>query len=507
MSIWERFIETTLVEQVPTQWEHLLRNALSSTSLTPSSGKRPESMLRSYQRYLAEEIEKRDAILGAAEMSLGKSAATLTGVRRVLRKNPGWRCLIVAPLEVAKCTWPDEVHEWEHLEDMTYTVVCGTEKERLAALEVDADLTMINRENLLWLWKTVGGKAGWRWQVLAYDESSRLKGFTMRTKGSEKTKPQLSEFGVLAQARPMIKKVIELSGTPAPNGIWDLGGQARILFGHKSPLGENKTQFKHRFFNEDKYTYALTPKPGAVDAIMDHMKPVMVGLRSQDYIDLPPLHFNPVYVNLTPKLMKQYREFRETLYAEEYDVEAVNKGVLTNKLLQMSSGGLYRTDESQDPPVRETIVLHDLKIKKLESIVAEAAGQSILVAYRYKFEKDQIAKAFKNAVFFEDDPQFVKNWNSGKIQLGVAHPASIGHGLNLQHGGHIQVWMGPVWSLELWDQFNRRLARPGQKAPTVFVHVIMARGTEDERQYESLQTKGITQDDITERVRVRSVTA
>ena len=170
------------------------------------------------------------------------------------------------------------------------------------------------------------------------------------------------------------------------------------------------------------------------------------------------------------------------------------------------SGGLYRTDESVDPPKREVITLHDLKIKKLESIVAEAAGQSVLVAYRYKFEKDQIAKAFKNAVFFEDDPKFVKNWNDGKIQLGVAHPASIGHGLNLQHGGHIQVWMGPVWSLELWDQFNRRLARPGQKAPTVFVHVIMAKGTADERQYESLQTKGITQDQITERVRVRSVT-
>lgn len=491
-------------------WEALILIILGTTSLTPPSGKRPESMLRSYQRYLAEEIEARDMVLGAAEMSLGKTGATLTGVRSVLRKNPTWRCIIIAPLEVARETWPTEVGEWEHLEDLTYTVVCGDEKQRTAALAVDADLTIINRENLPWLWKTVRGKAGWRWQVLAYDESSRLKGFTVRTKGSEKTKPQLSEFGVLVQARPLIKKVIELSGTPAPNGVWDLGGQARVLFGHSSPLGENKNQFKKRFFDENPYSYALTPKEGAVDTIMEHMKPVMIGLRSQDYIDLPPLHFNPVYVKLSPKLMTQYREFEETLYNQEHDIEAVNKGVLTNKLLQLANGGLYK-ELPPDPakpdakPGREVIFVHDLKIKKLESIIAEAAGKPVLIAYSFKFDKAQIKKRFKEAVFFDEEPNFVKKWNKGEIKIGVSHPASIGHGLNLQHGGHIQVWFGVTWSLELWDQFNRRLARPGQKAPTVFVHVIMAKGTADERQYESLQTKGITQDDITERIRVRSI--
>ncbi|MBI1620093.1 DEAD/DEAH box helicase [Aquamicrobium zhengzhouense] len=493
-----------------TLWELILRNALGSTALTPTSGKRPESMMRSYQRFLADSITELPNVLAAAEMGMGKTGATLTGVRRVLRANPGWRCLIVAPLEVSRNTWPDEVHEWEHLEDLTYTVVCGTEKERLAALAVDADLTMINRENLLWLWKTIKGKAGWRWQVLAYDESSRLKGFTVRTKGSEKTKPQLSEFGVLVQARPLIKKVIELSGTPAPNGVWDLGGQARILFGHSSPLGENKNRFKARYFDENQYTYALTPKPGAVDEIMGHMKPVMIGLRSQDYIDLPPLYFNPVYVKLSPKLMTQYREFEETLYNQEHDIEAVNKGVLTNKLLQLANGGLYKElppdpDDPDAKPKREVIFVHDLKLKALESIIAEAAGKPVLIAYSFKFDKAQIKKRFKDAVFFDEEPNFVKKWNKGEIKIGVSHPASIGHGLNLQHGGHIQVWFGLSWSLELWDQFNRRLARPGQKAPTVFVHVIMAKGTVDERQYESLQTKGITQDDITERIRVRSI--
>ena len=503
MTPWEQIIVAAIEGPIeePTPWESFFELALSA----PKSQLRPESMLRSYQRYLAEKIEELPAILGAAEMSLGKTGATLTGVKRLLRANRSWRALIIAPLEVANNTWPDEVHEWEHLQDMTYTVVTGTEKQRLAALGVDADLTIINRENLQWLWKTVRGRSGWRWQVLVYDESSRLKGFSPRTKGSDKTPPQISEFGVLVQARSKIKKVVQLTGTPAPNGIYDLGGQARVLFGDSSPLGRTKHEFETKFFDKNKYTFEITPKSDAEERIMEHMRPAMIGLRSEDYIDLPPLHFNPVYCKLTPTLMKQYRDFEKTLYTEEYDVEAVNSGVLSNKLLQMASGGLYRMDETKDPPVREVIVIHDLKIRRLQSIVAEAAGQNVLVAYRYKFEKEQIRKAFPKAVFFDDEPNFVKKWNAGQINIGVAHPASIGHGLNLQYGGHIQVWMGPTWSLEIWDQFNRRLARPGQKAPTVFIHVIITKGTEDERQYEMLGTRGVTQDRITERVRVRKL--
>ena len=485
-----------------TIWEQILRSALGSTAI---SGLRPESMLRSYQVYLAEKIEEMPAVLGAAEMSLGKTGSTLTGVRRVLRKNPTWRAIIIAPLEVANNTWPDEVGEWAHLQDMTYTVVTGTAEQRRAALKVDADLTIINRENLPWLLKEIGGKPFWRWQVLIYDESSRLKGFTPRTKGSEKTKPQLSEFGVLVQVRSRIKKVIELSGTPAPNGLYDLGGQARILYGPESPLGRTKSEFERLFFDKNQFTYEITPKADAEEKIMDHMAPVMIGLRSEDYIDLPPLHFNPVYVKLSPALMREYKLFEENLYTEQYGVEAVNKGVLTNKLLQLANGGLYKTDETVDPPKREVIYVHDLKLRKLDSIIAEAAGKPVLIAYSFKFDKAQIKKRFPQAVFFDEEPNFVKLWNKGKIKIGVSHPASIGHGLNLQHGGHIQVWYGLTWSLELWDQFNRRLARPGQKAHTVFIHVIMAKGTADERQYEALRTKGITQDRITERIRVRKI--
>lgn len=481
-----------------------------------ATGLRPRSMMRSYQRYLSDciygdpkVIGDVPGILGAAEMSLGKTGATLDGVSRILDDNPDWRVLIVAPLEVAKNTWPDEIAEWEHLQHLRYAVCCGTADERKVALDANAPITMINRENLQWLWKHIGGAIGWRWHILVYDESSRLKSFTDKTPAFKykdgkkiKVKPNLTEFGVLVQARKMIKRVVELSGTPSPNGLIDLGGQAKII-DQGARLGANKTAFLRRWFIEDRYTRDVEPKGHAEKEIMGLLKDVMIGLRAEDYIDLPPRVFNPVWVTLPPKIMKDYKQFKRDMVSVEHDVEAVNRAVLVNKLLQFANGGLYRSDPDVYPAVRETIAIHDEKLKALENIIEEAAGQNILVAYAFQFDKDRIKKRFPKAVLFEDDPNFVKNWNAGKIMVGVAHSASIGHGLNLQHGGYIQVWFGLTWSLELWDQFNRRLARPGQKNPTVFIHVIMARGTEDQRQYENLQTKGITQDRITENVRVR----
>lgn len=462
-----------------------------------------EADMRSYQRYLAREIELRPYLLGAAEMSLGKTAATLTGVRRLLRRNRAWRAIIVAPLKVAEETWPTEVHKWEHLRDLTYTVVTGDEKQRLAALDVDADLTIINRENLQWLWRTIGGKDGWRWKILIYDESSRLKAWRLRTKGDkEKGKTaNLTEFGVLASARSRIEHVVELSGTPSPNGVIDLGGQAYIL-DRGERLGRSRKAFLDRWFDQNRYTRAIKPKPHAKAEIMGLMKEVMIGLRAEDYIDLPPRVFNPIKVKLPPKIMKQYREFKRTLVAEDYDVEAVSQGVLTNKLLQFANGGLYRQIEGTVPPQRETLFVHDCKLDALERIIEEAAGQSVLVAYSFKFDLQRIKKRFPRAVVFDEEPNFVKRWNNREIEIGLAHPASIGHGLNLQFGGYIQVWYGLTWSLELYDQFNRRLARPGQESPTVFIHHIIAEGTADEAVMTAMQVKGAEQDDITRAVRV-----
>lgn len=497
------------IEDVPTLLERLFGEIFAPQAAT--SSKRPREMMRSYQRYLSDCIVTMPYLLGAAEMSLGKTGATLDGVRRLLRSDPKLRCLIVGPLEVAKTTWPDEIAEWEHLQDLTYTVVVGDAKEREAALKVDADLTIINRENLAWLWQQIGGETGWRWQILVYDESSRLKGFTFRTPNSKKDpktgqkvskKPTLTEFGVLALARKKMKHVVELSGTPGPNGVFDLGGQI-FLLDQGQRLGRNKTTFTANFFDTNPFTHEIKPKAGAKEEIMSRVKDIMIGLRSQDYIDLPPQVFNPIWVNLSTQHMKQYKDFERTLVSEAYDVEAVSRGVLTNKLLQFANGGLYRVDEDVYPPVRETLFIHDAKLRALERVIEEAAGNNVLVAYSFKFDKVQIKKRFPKAVFFDEEPNFVKKWNEGKIAIGVAHPASIGHGLNLQHGGHIQCWFGCTWSLEYWDQFNRRLARPGQKNHSVFIHVILARGTMDEQQYAVLQTKGASQDDIMNAVRVR----
>lgn len=465
---------------------------------------RPEDM-RSYQRYLSDAIVDRN-VLGAAEMSLGKTGATLDAIKKLLRRRVVRHVLIVGPLKVASETWPDEINRWTHLRDLTYAVAVGDEPTRLAAIKKNTELTMINRENLQWLWTTVGGRIGWKWDMLVYDESSRLKAWRIRTPGKKpdgtKRKPTLTEFGVLAHARPAFKRVVELSGTPSPNGILDIGGQIYMLDGGKR-LEDNRTQFIKRWFDENKWTREVTPKEGAREEIMARIKDLMIGLRAEDYIDLPPLLINPIKVRLSTRHMKQYRDFEKTLVAESYDVEAVNSGVLANKLLQFANGSLYRPIPGVFPPKNETLPVHDAKLAALESIVEEAAGQPVLIAYSFKFDLIRIRKRFPKAVVFDEDPSFVKNWNAGRIGIGLAHPASIGHGLNLQFGGHIQVWYGLTWSLELWQQFNRRLARPGQESPVVFIHVIMAAGTIDEAVFEVLKRKGAEQDQITEVVRVR----
>jgi SNF2 family DNA or RNA helicase len=465
-----------------------------------------ERDLRSYQRYLAEQIEAKEFVLGAAEMSLGKTGATLTAVRRLLRKRKVRRVLVVAPLTVATDTWPDEIERWEHLSDLTYAVAVGDEATRLAAIRQNVEITIINRENLQWLWRVIGGRAGWVWDMLVYDESSRLKAWRVRTPGKKAdgtaTKRNLTEFGVLLNARPAISRVVELSGTPAPNGVFDLGGQARIGDGGKR-LGATKQAFTSRWFEVNPWTHQVTPKENARPEIMSRLKDVMIGLRATDYIDLPPVVIDPRYVRLSNQHMRQYREFEHTLVAEAYDVEAVNSAVLTNKLLQFANGSLYRLDEEVYPPKKETVHIHDAKLKALESIIEEAAGKPVLIAYSFKFDLARIKKRFPKAVVFDEEPNFVKKWNAGKIQIGVAHPASMSHGLNLQFGGFIQVWYGLNWSLELWKQFNARLARPGQESPTVFIYVILAKGTADEDVFERLKEKDAEQDDITDAVRVR----
>ena len=462
-------------------------------------GPRPREMLRSHQRWMVELQRKTPYVLLGSYMGSGKTASVLTAIVDALAEGRAQRVLIVAPLLVAETTWPDEIEEWEHTQALSYEVITGTEARRRGRLRNAADIHLINRENLPWLVKELGDT--WPYDWLVWDESSRLKAGKKRTAGGTKPredgtvqKPQLSEFGAACRIRRHLKAVVELTGTPAPGGVHNLWGQIYLLDQGKR-LGATRTDFERRWFAKDPYSRRMEPFPHSEKEIMKRVKDVMFVLKEEDYADLPPLVTNTVLARLPEKAMKEYRRFERTLVAEEYDVEAVNRGVLTNKLLQFANGSLYNEDG-------DDLYVHDAKLKALDSIVEEAAGQPILVAYSYQFDKRAILKRYKDAVVLGEDPTVVRRWNSGKIKMLLCHPASAGHGLNLQRGGNIAVWYGLNWSLELYLQLNKRLHRTGQTAERVFLHHIVAPGTVDEAVMAALQAKGATQDSVTDAVRV-----
>jgi SNF2 family DNA or RNA helicase len=479
--------------------------------------------LRGFQVYLAEEIVEQAALLLAVDMSLGKTGTVLTAIRKLFDMCAVRRALAIAPLRVARDTWPEEIEKWEHTRVLTYTliraeddtpeVVAAKVKDRARVKEgvrqrlvkEDTEIHIINREMVPWLVKQWGDK--WPYDLVVWDESSRLKAGRKRTAGGKadakgKRKRPLSEFGAICAVRKYISKIIELTGTPAPNGYRDLWGQIYLLDQGKR-LGTSRTAFEQRWFDSDYMGWKLAPKPNAGVEIMDRIRDVMIGLRAEDHMELPPVLIGPehdVKVKLPPKIMREYRDFEKTLVSEAYDVEAVSRGVLTNKLLQFANGSMYR---KTDTGKRELLRIHDLKLEALESVVEEAAGQSIMLAYSFKFDLAQIKRKYPKAVIFTNEPDAVKLWNAGKIGLLLAHPASIGHGLNMQFGGHIAVWYGLTWSLELYLQFNKRLPRPGQVAEHVRIHHIVAQGTADEDVLTSMSVKGCTQDDINNAVRLR----
>lgn len=502
---------------------------------------RPEKALRYYQRWMERLIRENKGLLLSVPMGLGKTGATLTAIKKLLMSGEVKRVLVIGPLRVATDTWPDEILEWEHTHDIPFTViraedddpfVVRAKKERYRLMRdlVGADtkiasrearyaatdakikvrealarqntpIHIINREAIPWLVKFWGRK--WPYDMVVYDEASRLKGGNMRSAGgkaeAEKKGPApLSEFGSLVRVRHAIDRIVELSGTPSPNGEIDLWGPI-YLIDRGARLGKSKTAFLNRWFIQNRYTYETKPRPGAVKEITAKINDVMFSLDDTEHIDLPPIVFNDVWVSLDREHLRQYRKFEESLVAEDYDVEAVSRGVLTNKLLQFANGSLYRNEEGKK---RSTIHIHDKKLDALESIIMEEGNNPILVAYSFKFDLERIRKRFPHAVVFEEERDFVKKWNAGKIKLALAHPASIGHGLNLQYGGHIAVWYGLSWSLELWLQFNKRLPRPGQPYPFVTIHRILAKGTNDERQLRALGRKGATQDEINAETRV-----
>ncbi len=453
---------------------------------------------RVYQRWMSRLIVRLPAVFLAAEMGLGKTAAVLKAVRQLLDVGEVKKVLIVAPLKVSDYTWPEEIAKWAFARDLTFVVATGDEDARKIALRQgkDAEIHIVNRENLVWLQQYWGRR--WPYDMLVYDEASRLKGGSKHTKGNlradgTKSRSRISEFGTLRRMRWSFKKVVLLSGTPAPNGLIDLWGPIYIIDLGKR-LGTSKDSFTKRWFTQDQYSYKITPHDWSHDEIMERIDDVFFSLKEADYLELPPLVAVDHWVDLPPKAMELYRRMERDAVLEEFDVEAVNNGVLTNKLLQMANGSLYKEDGS-------SVRIHDAKLDALESVMAEAMGRPVLLGYEFKFDLEAIKRRFPYARIFGESKSDKRDWDAGRIKLLVTHPASAGHGLNFQFGGNIQVWYGLCWSLELYLQFIKRLHRSGQLADRVFLHRILAKKTADESVVRLLGVKGVTQDKITDAVK------
>ena len=470
-----------------------------------------------YQWWLSKLLRKKRAVLVGAFMGSGKTAIVLHAFRKLYDAGVVRTMLVVAPLKVAEETWPHEIGKWEFSRSFTFSLVLGPEIDRIEALKRRAQVYILNRENIQWFRDRVDSTSR-RFDVLCYDEASRLKSGKKFTAGKKtehggRTGRKLTEFGSLAKLRTRFRYVWELSGTPSPNGLTDLWGPMYILDGGER-LGATREAFLSRWFERNEYSYSDTPRSYSEKQIMDRLQDVFFYLKDTDYIHLPELQVVDRYVNLDKKTMKKYKEFERESCLDDPDVEAVNNAVLCNKLLQFANGSVY-TPEDQDeflmsgvlPDYRRKSVakhIHDRKLHELESIFSESGGRPTLIAYSYRFDVDAIVKRFPWVRVFGQSKSDMEDWNAGQIRAMVLHPASAGHGLNFQEGGNIAVWYGLNWSLELYQQFNRRLHRRGQKESFVRLYRILARGTNDERVADVLEMKDATQDSLTERVRVHA---
>lgn len=440
---------------------------------------------RSYQKLIVDNIlyNKRTAVF--AGMGLGKTASTLEAIRQIKAVRPSLTVLIIAPLRVAQSTWPDEVRKWDSFKNLRVSVICGSAKARRDALLADADIYTINYENIPWLVEEL--KGDWFFDLIVADESTRLKGLRAR-QGTQRAK-------ALAKVAFKSEGFVELTGTPAPNGLLDLWGQMWFL-DKGARLGKSFSAFQKEFFYPISRGGGATHwvewklQEGSDKRIKRRIEDVSITVNPEDYFDVAKNIFNDIVVELPREVMRQYRKFARELYLElegGEEITASNAAVKTGRLLQMASGAVYAEDGEAYS------VIHGAKIEALKSVIEEANGAPVLCAYSYRHEVDRIRKAFPQARLLDKNPQTIRDWNEGKVPLLLAHPASCGHGLNLQDGGNILVFFSCTWSLELHDQIVERIgavrqAQAGHDRPT-FVHYLVAKGTLDEAVKERLSTK------------------
>lgn len=438
-----------------------------------------------YQNYAKDFILAHKVSALFLDCGLGKTITTLTAINELMYDSfEISKVLIIAPLRVAQSTWKEEIEKWDHLNLLRYSIAVGDEKERLKALKQNSDIYIINRENVDWLVTKSG--IDFNFNMLIIDELSSFKSHTSK------------RFKSLLKIRPYFERVVGLTGTPSSNGLMDLWAEFRVLdLGER--LGRYITHYRNEYFLPDKRNgaviFSYKPQPNAEERIYRRLADMTISMKSTEYLKMPELILNELEINLDEEDQIKYKKFKKEMVMtiQEKEIDAINAASLSNKLIQLANGSIYDDD-------KKFYVVHNKKLDKLEEIIESANGKPVLVAYWFKADKERIEKRFKvREIKTADD---IKQWNMGMINLALIHPASAGHGLNLQSGGSTLVWFSLTWSLELYQQTNARLYRQGQK-DTVVIHHLITKNTIDEDIMKSLKRKDKTQEALMKAVKAR----
>ena len=438
-----------------------------------------------YQEYMIRRVVEDPQVGLFVGMGMGKTVATLTAIDELIyNRFEVDKVLVVAPLRVARDTWFDEAAKWDHLRRLRMVKVLGSSEERLRALHKDADVYVINRENVAWLVKSL---RKWPFDMVVVDELSSFK-----SSGSQR-------FRALKHMRPQMHRVVGLTGTPRPNGIADLWPQIYLL-DEGQRLGRTVSEFRRNYLYPDKtngpVVYSYKPRENAEAEVHRKIGDIVVSLKSEDWLEMPERVDNYIRITMPPEVRAQYDRLERELILQlgNAPIMAQTAAVLSNKLLQLANGAAYNDDRGVDE-------LHGLKLDVLGEILDDAQGQPVLVFYNYQHDLTRILKRFRFGCRLNSSGD-IRDWNAGRIPLLLAHPASAGHGLNLQQGGHRIVWFGLPWSLELYQQANARLHRQGQR-DTVLIHHIVAQGTMDEDVVKALERKNEGQTALLDAVKAR----
>lgn len=438
-----------------------------------------------YQNYAKDFILAHKVSALFLDCGLGKTITTLTAINELMYDSfEISKVLIIAPLRVAQSTWKEEIEKWDHLNLLRYSIAVGDEKERLKALKQKSDIYIINRENVDWLVTKSGIDINF--DMLIIDELSSFKSHTSK------------RFKSLLKIRPYFERVVGLTGTPSSNGLMDLWAEFRVLdLGER--LGRYITHYRNEYFLPDKRNgaviFSYKPQPNAEERIYRRLADMTISMKSTEYLKMPELILNELEINLDEENQMKYKKFKKEMVMtiQEKEIDAINAASLSNKLIQLANGSIYDED-------KKFYEVHNKKLDKLEEIIESANGKPVLVAYWFKADKERIEKRFKvREIKTADD---IKQWNKGMIDLALIHPASAGHGLNLQSGGSTLVWFSLTWSLELYQQTNARLYRQGQK-DTVVIHHLIIKNTIDEDIMKSLKRKDKTQESLMKAVKAR----